>query len=535
MKNLIKYIIVASLLFLAFGCGEERFVSEYTEYNPKRIEGNDGTLTYANFSSYPVLDEITSQAPTFEVDGVYKFRIDTIKNPSGSAFILANFVIDPETGVITYNNAGNTLTAGDFVITVGIQTVKGLAIYDDIVTMTIDGVPVVASADQDTVDVGSLQLGPIATVSFTDTSGSGLITDVAYELVGAPTVYSIDGMTGDISKNESADQGIVPLTVKVTTNLGIITVPDILVVRVGPSPTIQYFQQNGSTPLTKVTLSSWTAYTTTAPQVDGMTPTSWEIILPMELDPFAGSFMMLANGEVDLMGEAGLPEGDHLVGVRATNAGGISKDFPDVFTLSVDFRWEPFFEDSINSADANVPPQTAYPGVWAGYDISGASNRGGWQKVAGVGGGNFSGMRRWDPGDLDACLTRIVDITGVKAMRVNFGEVTGYGPAFTNRYAREFSYGESVANLAMATYDPMEWNSIMDDGGPWLGINWNMGTGPVNDYNGMEIDLTKISGTTMYLMWRLYSKDPAAGNQNGQFIIDYVTAERASIFPAEEG
>ncbi|MEO1450626.1 MAG: hypothetical protein AAFV07_13940 [Bacteroidota bacterium] len=533
MKNLKLIFSVLFFVALVTGCGEKRIVEEFTPYDPVRIETNDGNLSYENFTSYPIIGDITGTTPTFTVDGAYRFRVDTVVGPSDSAFVINRFSIDPDEGVITYDNETNSLSPGEYVITVGIQTAKGLAIYNDIVTMQIDAVPIEVMANEDTIDVGALELGPIATVSIKDTSGVSLITDLLYELVGAPSAYVINEITGEISKTESTDQGIVPLSVRVTTNLGIVNVVDLLAIRVGSSPTLKYVQQDGTTPLSQVTLSSWSPYVTAPPTLEGMNAASWELILPSELEAVAGSFSVQPSGALEVAADANLPEGSYSLGMIATNAGGVAKEFPDVFTLNVEFRWEPFLVDSINNMENGVLPEAAFPGIWAGYDLSGSAPDG-WLKVANVGGGNFSGMRRFNPGTLDACLTRTIDLTGVRALRVSFGELIGYGGAFTDRYGREFSYGTDVSNLANAVYDPADWNVVMDDGGPWLGINWNAGSGPVNEYNNMQLDLSNISGNTLYLMWRLYSKDIPAGNQNGQFIIDYVSADRASLFPAEE-
>jgi hypothetical protein len=240
------------------------------------------------------------------------------------------------------------------------------------------------------------------------------------------------------------------------------------------------------------------------------------------------------DGAVVLAENAGLPEGTHQIGVTATNSAGVSLGFSDVFTLVVEFRWEAFFTDLIDSDDANVLPEAAYPGVWAGYDIEGDAGNG-WQKVANVGSGNFSGMRRFNPGTLDGCLTRAIDITGVQALRISFGEMLGYGAAFTARYSRALYFGETTASLEGGSFMDGEWNALIAPDGPWLGTNWNGGTGPIQQYDPVNVDLTQVTGNTLYLNWRLFSNDVAAGNQNGQWIITDVVAERAAVFAAEEG
>ncbi|MEM7367414.1 MAG: hypothetical protein AAF587_02365 [Bacteroidota bacterium] len=534
MNKLIIYLASIVLFLLISSCGEERFVSEFTAYNPTVVASNDGKLSYQSFDTYPILDVISSDAPALDITSAYKIRLDTIKAPSGSSFQRNNLTVDIETGVISYDNTNGNLSEGQYVISILVQTVKGIAQYDDIVTMTVREVPATLAVNETTVDVGALELGVIATASFTDNSGSGLITEANYELINAPENFEMDPTTGEIIKTGAEVEGSLTLSIKLTTNLGTIEAFDIITIRVGPAPTIAYFQQDGSTPLTNVILSPWTAYMTSAPSLDGMTAASWEVIVPDTLADFASAFSAGTDGEIMISPEANLPEGEYLIGVAASNAGGVTNEFPDLFTVSVETRWTELFNDQIDNADANVLPEESYPGIWAGYDISGSSTRGGWKKVANVGAGGFTGMRRWDPGDLDACLVRTVDITGVKAMRVSFGEIIGYGAAFLNRYSREFHIGESIDNLAAATYDASEWTTILPSDGPWQDINWNMGGGPQNDYINLPLDLSSVSGNSLYLMWRLYSKDPVAGNQNGQFIITYITAEHSSAFDAEE-
>ena len=534
MKKSVINIQAIFLTLLVFGCGEERFPNDYTEYNPQVVVDDDGAVSYQNFETYPVLETITSEAPIFDLTSTYKFQIDTIKAPSGSAFLPSKMSINAETGVISYDNSAGNLSPGAYVFTVGLETAVSLARYNDIVTMTVNEVPIDVTIDNATVDVGSLEQGVIGTVAYSDNSGAGLITSVSFELSNPPANFEIDANTGVIRKTGAVDEGEQLLSVRVVTNLGTIIVNNLLTVNVGPPPTIAFFQQDETSALTQVLLSPWTAYMTSTPTLDGMTATAWAIILPETLSSFSDAISIQSGGVIAISAEADLPLGDHLIGVTATNAAGVSKDFPELFTLTVETRWTLLEDDQIDGPEANVLPETVYPGIWTGYDISGASTRGGWMKVAGVGAGKFSGMRRWDPGTLDACLVRTLDITGVKALRVSFGELIGYGGAFTNRYDRAFYFGESVTSLAESTFVDSEWIPLIAPDGPWQSTNWNGGTGPENEYSNINVDLTTVTSNTLYLNWRLFSKDVAAGNQNGQFLITYLIAEQSSAFPAEE-
>ncbi|PHN06560.1 hypothetical protein [Flavilitoribacter nigricans] len=531
MRSSIIYLPLFCGLLLLLGCGKERFETDYEAYQPGVISSNDGAVAYQNLETFPVLETIASTEPTFEYASSYKFLIDTIKAPA-SATGLNQFAIDPKTGVISYNNAAGGLAPGDYIASVVVQYPKGIAQYDDIFTLNVKAVPLDIAIDQESVEAGSLEQGVIATVSYVDNSG-GEITEVTYELINAPDIYTIDANTGAISKTGAAAEGAQPLSVAVTTNLGVVKALNLLTVNVGPAPTLSYFQQDGLTPLTKVTLSPWTAYTTATPQLRGMNAVEWELILPEALTPFA-DYLSITEGAISVAADANLPEGDHLIGAIATNAGGVGREFPELLTLSVVFQWTPYFDDQLNSEENDVLPEEAFPGVWAGYDLSGEAASGGWKKIANVGGGNFSGMRRFNPGTLDACLVRTVDITGVKALRFSFAELIGYGGAFTNRYARELYYGDDVSSLEASAFVEAEWQTLLAPDGPWQGINWNQGNGPVNEYEHIPVDLSTISGNTLYLNWRLFSKDVAAGNQNGQLIIDAVSAEIADVFGAIE-
>ena len=121
---------------------------------------------------------------------------------------------------------------------------------------------------------------------------------------------------------KGAASGQNSLSVKVTTDLGVVTAPNVLTVIVGESPTIEMFQQDGSTPLAKTVLSQNTPYTTSSPKVTGMIPTKWEIVFPTSLvntDPELGEIIDLSSsfsveepsGKVSIAADAGLPIGSH--------------------------------------------------------------------------------------------------------------------------------------------------------------------------------------------------------------------------------
>ena len=76
-------------------------------------------------------------------------------------------------------------------ISVSVDNAGGIANYTDAVTMKVLPVPIQINIDNASVDVGSLQIGEIATASITDLSGSGVVNMVTYQLIDAPDTYTI--------------------------------------------------------------------------------------------------------------------------------------------------------------------------------------------------------------------------------------------------------------------------------------------------------------------------------------------------------
>ena len=85
MKAFINQITALAIILIFLGC-EERFESDYTEYNPPVLKDNDGAVSYTNFDAYPVNGIISSDAPTVSFDNTVKFKIDTIKAPLASTY-----------------------------------------------------------------------------------------------------------------------------------------------------------------------------------------------------------------------------------------------------------------------------------------------------------------------------------------------------------------------------------------------------------------------------------------------------------------
>ena len=540
--NNFKFLLIALIIF---SC-EERVELDYVEFTPGSLADNDGKIIYSDVNVYPVLDVISTDTPSVDnsINTGLVFNIDTVKAPAESTFDYSKFSIDKPSGIISYDNSMGGLTEGNYSITLSVDNAGGVARYDDVVTISVLSVPIQINIDSESVDVGSLQIGEIATASVTDLSGQGVVSMVTYQLVDAPDIYSINETTGVISKDKAANSGSVKLSVQVGSNLGAVVASDLLTVNVGPSPTISLLQLDGSTPLTRVTLSPYTAYTSYPPVLSDMTAASWDIILPPTLDNFKNFFSMGAAGEITIASDANLPEGDYKIGVTPKNAGGISLDFPEVLTIKVENRSAVVFEDLINDhpgEDDSAPPSAV--NGWSSHVISGTKDDGSsWKKMKAVA-GKWGSMRRWMGGsyvgDSDECVIREIDLSSIdktKPTTIVFGEVIGYGPAYMNKYDRAFYYGEDITNVSSGTWNDAEWvplNGLGLEGADWLGANWNAGNGPPQDYT-KSINLNSISGDKVYLNWRMRRKDSQTGKQNGQWVINDIRIEQPDVYAAEE-
>ena len=536
--NTYKFLLFSIIIF---SC-EERVELDYVEYSPGSLADNDGKITYADVDVYPLLDIISTDTPS--VDNSIKtgvvFSIDTIKAPAESTFDHSKFSIDKPSGVISYDNSMGGLSEGNYMISVSVNNAGGIAKYDDAVAMTVLSVPIQVNIDNQSIDVGSLEIGEIATASITDLSGQGVVNSVTYQLIDAPDIYTINETTGVISKVKAANSGSVKLSVQVGSNLGAVVASDLLTVNVGPSPTISLLQLDGSTPLTRVTLSPYTAYTSYPPVLSDMTAVTWNIILPPSLDNFKNFFSMGASGEITLAADANLPEGDYKIGITPQNAGGISLDFPEVLTIKVENRSAVVFEDLINGDGDSAPPASV--DGWSTHLISGTADGSSWKKMKAVA-GKWGSMRRWMGGtyvgDSDECVIREIDLSSIdktKPTTIVFGEVIGYGQPYMDKYDRAFYYGEDTTNLSTGTWSDTEWVPFAGlglEGTDWLGVNWSGGNGPPQDYT-RSINLNTIAGNKIYINWRMRRKDSQTGKQNGQWVINDVRLEQPDVYTAEE-
>ncbi|MEP4095827.1 hypothetical protein [Reichenbachiella sp.] len=537
LKKINGLVLMIFLAMLVLAC-EERVTSEYTEYVVPVLSADSPVITYNDLEIYPSLQTIYLDTPTFDLTGQYRFVKDSVKVPEGGSFDLSNFSVNGETGVVAYNNSDTSLSVGVYPISIAVQTASGSVSYEDLFTVSVLDVPVTLTVDQASVDVNGLQIGDIATVSYSDTSTDGLVSSIIYMLSESNDTYSINATSGVISKVGVDNEGSTVLSVIARTNLGIVTASDLLTVNVGASPTIEVFQQDGGTPLSKVTLSPWSSYTSHAPTLTNMIATSWEVILPESLNSFSSSITTNATGQVIVAADAGLPEGDHLIGLKGTNAADISVDFDNLFTLRVESQWDtgsPVFTENFDGVPSQIALNTANASL-STYMLNGSVKNFHATNIAAKGGVKV--MRVFtqstpDVVDAAAVLSLSLDPSWKKA-RVSFTEGFGFSDFTGQSYENTLSSSHSNVGLSGGTYDS-HWNLVMAADDPaWTATSiWNSMTqdSDLNPIPFQEIDIT-AGESNLYLMWRVVRISSAS--LNAQIWFDAIRVEVSTAYAAIE-
>ena len=534
--------IILSFFFL-LSCEEEDTVELYEQ---ELISLGDSTLVYDKLTAYPALGSIQSPNPTgVEFETPYRFRLLKISSSTQSSFVPAAFSIDPDNGVLSYNNANNTIGIGTFSIDVGVANTNGMAVKENAFELTILDVPATINIDISEVEAGIFEEGIMATVSYTDNSDSGAISSATYALIDPPAGFQINSSTGAISKFSGAISGPNILSVRVTTNAGVVIAENILTVNVGEAPTIEMTQQDGTTLLTKTVLSQNTPYTTSAPKVVGMVPAEWDAILPKSLfndNPdisagevaidFSSAFSVEnPSGKVSISADSGLPLGIHVLSLKATNSTGNEFTFEDVLTIEVEERWDtnPIYENDLTDLGTQIKLHE----LNGSTSIMGTSGNHGktkcpvvkWQTL------NNNTARK------DGAMEVKVPISNtLKKVRISFYEAFGYNNFFVERHTRELS-SYQAADAADPSLTPSSWNLEMDgEDTAWSGTNGWPTLGPdINTMNKVTSKGINVSQGTQnfYFFLRLYrmdGKDPI----QGQWVIRNVSVECSSAFPAEE-
>ena len=547
----ILFSIIISTLFIVLSCDDEETVELY---EPQLIDADSTSLVYEKLTAYPSLGSIQSANPTTsDLETPYGFRILKTSSPSQSNFVRAAFTIDRESGIISYGNINNTISTGTFSVDVGLVNTNGMAVYENAFELIILDVPLEVVIDKNEVEAGIFEQGVMATISYTDTSGTDQITSATYKLIDPPAGFEINSSTGEISKVKGAASGPNSLSVEITTNAGVVRAPNVLTVNVGESPTIEMFQQDGSTPLTKTVLSPNTAYTTSAPEVTGMNPTKWEVIFPAslvnsdtelgEVIDFSSSFSVEEpSGKVSIAEDAGLPLGTHSLGLKATNASDDEFEFKDVLTIEVEDRWdtviyEPSDFDTFNGITLHhLDSPTSFLATTDNHGMAKMPVVK-WQSINGA--GNSS--------RIDAAMELKIPIINpsIRKARISFYEASGYNNFYVTRHERKV-YSYQAADTTPPAANPSTWNLMIDnDDTMWSTIaQWPAlkeardvtNTAPdVTLFNKMEGKTVSVSSDTqnLYFFLRLTKVSDEHPTQ-GQWLIADFMVEASLAFPAEE-
>jgi hypothetical protein len=547
----ILFSILISSFFIVLSCDDEETVELY---EPQLIDADSASLVYEKLTAYPSLGSIQSANPTTsDLETPYGFRILKISSSSQSNFVQAAFTIDRESGIISYGNINNTISAGTFSIDVGVVNTNGMAVYENAFELIILDVPLEVVIDNNEVEAGIFEQGVMATISYTDTSGSDEITSATYKLIDPPVGFEINSSTGAISKVKGAASGPNSLSVEITTNIGVVMAPNVLTVNVGESPTIEMLQQDESTSLTKTVLSPNTAYTTSSPEVTGMDPTKWEVVLPTsllnsdlelgEIIDFSSSFSVEEpSGKLSIAADAGLPLGTHTLGLKATNASDDEFEFKDVLTIEVEDRWEtvvyePSDFDALTGVTLHhLDSPTSFLGTTDNHGMAKMPVVK-WQSINGAGNSNR----------IDAAMELKIPIQdpSIRKARISFYEASGYNNFYVTRHERKV-YSYQAADTTPPVADPSTWNLLIDnDDSMWSTIaQWPAlkaardvtNTAPdITLFNKMEGKTVSVSSDTQNLYFFLrFIKVSDEFPTQGQWLIADFMVEASLAFPAEE-
>ncbi len=546
--------LIAGLLWFA-SC-EERIVSDYTPYEPDK----NISITYDTDSFYPMLTVLVSDTPKIVSEAVYTMKID-----STSLGSLNNFDIDTETGVITYDNSKGTINPGEYTVYVSLATPNSLNSSE--YHFTIKEVPVSLKATPNEYSAGVLEIADISTISYTDESPDQSITELTYALQPAVKGYSIDENTGVISKNTEADgDTTVALGIKVITNLGVRSYDSVLMVTVGPPPTIEYKQTDNTTKLNAVIVSPWSAYTTGEPVLNDMNADGgWELLVyDSNIDPAAFDIDQ-TTGQISILSDQNLPVDTFMLGVKVTNGSGVPYTFDSLFTVYVNKRWDEtnlVVDEDFQDDSGNQEFGSGFVSYYFADAVDQAIFNANLQQSE-----NASKDKFWDirlaklittkntPAVLaDAVLVLPIDLTTypeAKDLRVSFGHTIGFNAVAIDNYERTVSY--TYTALSNGSDQPADWNIIMPADDPdWPGVNWGVGyyyDDFLNNYPDPAVmgspeainlipqipykELGGVDNTkTIYICWRV--KGTNVDGKNSLFQFDNVKVQKATAFPAEE-
>jgi hypothetical protein len=542
MKNRFIYTGLFLLIgFVFFSSCKKKYTNDYNEYNPEPVTKTNVDLRYpSSMDSYPVLSKIVSDTPTFKVEGAYIITIDTVVSTDGGKFNFGSFLIDGKTGVITYDNTKGTISAGTYYVAVSVSNTVGVAVVDSALRVNILDVPVNVTANPESVNVSAMDTGVISQLNY-EVIGtpSEPVKNVTYTIKPSVKGFSVSD-DGKVRKSSDAESGEHTLSFVFSCNLGKKVLNNILSVTVGAPPSLKYVQHDGSTPLTKVTLSPWTAYTTAAPLLEGMSVDQWELLFPDGApEALVNAVSVAADGSISVAADMNVPQGEYVMGVRVISSG-VPLDYNNIFTFNFETRWDetPVLTETFDYA---TPDGADLVAPFFSSPVNGAQDK------------SFHAnhfVKDDPPRDLHSArllyakdglydVAMVLTLTNDgswRNLRIKFGQLYGYGDVAVDFFQRSlyYSYNNEVVD---GTFDPANWTLVManDDEG-WLVENLWKTPDPLYDGDLPVCEYQEFSGldpaqSDIYVCWHFFTE---GSDKGAQWYIDDVTVQASKAFDAEE-
>jgi len=498
MKKIFKFLFGILMLsgFMYLSSCEDALDLNYEPYRPEVPV----KFTYTPKEFYPQKIELVSDTPVFKVTGVYTLTIDSVHIYDNGDCVPGNFSVDVETGVITYNNTQGTINPGRYALDMSIKTVNSVVKLDTVYSFTIFDVPVSISADPAEVTTGALQQGVISTISYTDESPEQNLVVESYDINPFVQGFSINS-NGEIVKSTNAlPNSTDTLSILVNTNLGSKSFKNVVIVHVGPPPTILYSKASDGDTLKNVIMSPSDGYSTKAPQLSGMNADGgWEVIVadtvPQEVKD---ALSIDANGIITFKGSAIVPDGVYTIGVKVTNSSGVSFEFKDLFTFTLKTKWGQTVYADKEFGDGTI--------TYA-KDPGSASSFGDGNGYAKGYHGNGAILNSW----FIAKVPVSADWNGNKLL-VSFDERNGWGPK------QDPVYAETVRTLQFS-YDQASWTDIMAaDDSDWP----TSGSGGFNSIKDQETEGIETNHAEIYFKWH-YDNSASSTLTKSVWMIDNLT------------
>lgn len=522
----------------------KKYDTDYTPYQPGEYTESSINLTYDSpMETHPENGTIVTDTPSFQITGDYKFSLDTVLASEGASFNYNSFSINAVSGVIAYNNSNGTISNGSFTVDVVVSHIYGATIIPNAFELVVLEVPINVTADPDYVSTLALETGVISQLSYQVIGDPDPpLSDVSYTIDPPVTGFSVNE-EGEVIKAAMTELGEYTLSVRVSTNYGDRLFEDLLTVEVGGSaPTLSYVQQDGTTPLTRVTVSPWSAYASAPPELEGMTADSWELILPEGApQELAAGLGIESDGSISLSVDNNIPNGDYAIGVKAYSAG-VPFDFEDRFQIHVETRWDetPVLTETFDYAvEGGAPLEEPFSSTTVNDGVPE-------KKFNGV---NFvkddpfrdihaARLLYGKDGSYDVTMVLKLTNDGTwRNLRVKFSEFYGYGTVALEFFERTLWYAH-VNETENGTFTPANWTQVMaNDDTDWLTENlWGVAD-PFADGDLPSSPYKSLAGldpaqSDIFICWRYYT--PGNDDKGAQWFIDDVNVQAARAYPAEE-